>query len=98
MDIIGMHDGPPLVVHDPDTCAPWPCCIHRPSDHVATTWPLNWVGPYGGMQRVCPHHVGHPDPDDVAYRERAGIPWVDGHLCDGCCPSTDYAIVWDDCA
>lgn len=87
MDIIGMHYGPPLVVHDETTCAGTACCIHRPSDHVAVTWPLVWVGPFEGMARVCPHDQCHPDPDDKAYRINAGVAWVEWHRCDGCCPS-----------
>lgn len=89
MDLIGMHHGPPLVVHDADRCAGTACCIHNPSEHSASTWPLDWRGPLGGMERVCPHYVGHPDPDDVAYRLRMGIPWIDGHCCDGCCPAPE---------
>jgi hypothetical protein len=46
------------------------------------TWPQNWRGDKGMMERFCPHGVGHPDPDDlkVMTREGYGI-----HGCDGCC-------------
>ena len=30
------------------------------------------------MERICPHGVGHPDPDDVLNQDRV-------HGCDGCC-------------
>ena len=44
-----------------------PCCIHAPSDHHMRTWPMNWRGDTGVMERTCPHGVGHPDPDHMTY-------------------------------
>lgn len=66
------------------------CCIHNPSDHHMVTWPQNWRGDKGMMERLCTHtdedgsvhHVGHPDPDDLKVRTRSG--WG-VHGCDGCC-------------
>lgn len=58
------------------------CCIHNPSDHHMLTWPQNWRGDKGIMERLCPHGVGHPDPDDLKIRTREG--WG-VHGCDGCC-------------
>jgi len=47
---------------------------------------LNWRSDRRLMERVCPHGIGHPDPDDVAYRVSRGEPaTVAVHGCDGCC-------------
>jgi hypothetical protein len=43
------------------------------------TWPLHWRYDRGILERICPHGVGHPDPDDKASASD-GI-----HGCDGCC-------------
>lgn len=65
-------------VHTPDRCAGHHCVIHNPSDHHMRGWPLNWRDDWGIMERICPHGIGHPDPDDIG----------DGvHSCDGCCRS-----------
>jgi hypothetical protein len=72
-------------VHDPETCV-GRCPIHSPSDHHMQNWPLHWRDDRGIFERVCPHGVGHPDPDsmqrEVEYHEDtyAGV-----HGCDGCC-------------
>lgn len=86
MDLIGMHIGPPLVVHGPDDCAGEHCSIHNPSRHPLDTAPLHWRGHI--MERICPHRIGHPDPDDLAWRRRAGRPANTIHGCDGCCRTT----------
>lgn len=44
-----------------------PCCIHSPSDHHMRDWPMLWRSDTGVMERTCPHGVGHPDPDHMAY-------------------------------
>lgn len=92
---------PGLVVHDPEACKGQHCCVHNPSDHHMKDWPLNWRGDKGIMERICPHGVGHPDPDDLAHRHRVAqqrsagkadsIYWLEDvntstiHGCDGCC-------------
>ena len=58
------------------------CCIHNPSDHHMLTWQQNWRGDKGMMERLCPHGVGHPDPDDLKVRTTS---WAGTHGCDGCC-------------
>ncbi|GAA2608619.1 hypothetical protein GCM10010399_44310 [Dactylosporangium fulvum] len=88
-DLIGMHFGGPLLVHDPARCAGQRCCIHNPSDHLMRDWPQLWRDDRQLMERVCRHGAGHPDPDDLDYKRRTrgdeyahyeGI-----HGCDGCC-------------
>jgi len=78
-DLVGMQVAEPvfgeqagmalLQTHAADKCAgrEIPCCIHRPSAHRMVTWPMNWRGDTGVMERICPHGVGHPDPDHMAY-------------------------------
>lgn len=65
------------------------CCIHAPSDHKMKTWPRLWRTDGGFMERICPHGVGHPDPDDLAFRRRRFSKHVAEmyaiHGCDGCC-------------
>lgn len=77
-------------VHDPDDCDGRGCVVHHPSDHNMVDFPLAWR--HGGMfdikpphfERMCPHGVGHPDPDDVAYWKSQGED-ISVHGCDGCC-------------
>lgn len=79
-----------LNVHERGQCAGEWCCIHNPSDHHMQEWPLNWRGDRRIMERLCPHGVGHPDPDDAAFRRRVAkkhSAYFDqgAHGCDGCC-------------
>ena len=65
------------VTHSPDKCKGQHCCVHNPSDHHMKDWPQNYRTDRGITERICPHGVGHPDPDD---------PTTDTtHGCDGCC-------------
>jgi hypothetical protein len=72
-------------VHSPLNCAGEHCCIHNPSEHHMVGWPQSWDSTKRQMERVCPHGVGHPDPDDPASGTRAGSV----HGCDGCCISPE---------
>ncbi len=85
--ILGVQQGPTALVnvHDPAACAGRACVIHGPSGHHMAGWPLNWRDDRGLMERICPHGIGHPDPDDVAYRERVNQRGFGVHGCDGCC-------------
>lgn len=71
-----------LHVHDPDTCWGETCTVHNRSDHHMRSWPQNWRGDRGLMERLCPDNgVGHPDPDEIHLdRDGRGV-----HGCDGCC-------------
>jgi hypothetical protein len=79
-------------VHNRDDCIGRPCVIHEPSDHHMAGWPTNFrtggpldiKGPH--MERVCPHGVGHPDPDDLAFWKSRGQDYG-VHGCCGCCTS-----------
>ena len=64
-------------VHSPSVCAGEFCCIHNPSNHHMAEWPQAWREDRYLMERICPHGIGHPDPDDLN-------PDIT-HGCDGCC-------------
>lgn len=85
-------DGVLLMAHNDGLCADEKaCCIHNPSDHPMVGFRRFWRGDRGLMERICPHGVGHPDPDALAYKQsvmsesayKAGA--YDVHGCDGCC-------------
>lgn len=66
------------------------CCIHNPSDHHMVTWPQNWRGDRGVMERFCPHGNGHPDPDDLAVKTTK---WASLHGCEcGCCVKPEGTV------
>lgn len=70
-------------VHDGVECAGRPCVIHNQSQHHMLDWTLNWRSDRGIFERMCPHGIGHPDPDN-----QEGYNSV--HGCDGCCrPPTE---------
>jgi hypothetical protein len=75
-----------LRTHGPSKCEGRPCCIHHPSPHRMREWELNIRFDRGIAERICPHGVGHPDPDDATYRRTLPGEYDDGiHGCDGCC-------------
>ncbi len=65
------------------------CVIHSPSAHSMRDFPTHWREDRGLMERICPHGIGHPDPDQLAFIARTqGINearWESVHGCDGCC-------------
>jgi hypothetical protein len=73
-------------VHKRKDCAGRHCVIHNPSPHHMREWRLVWRADHfpSHMERQCPHGIGHPDPDDVAFWTSQGEP-VGIHSCDGCC-------------
>lgn len=77
-------------VHSPEDCAGHACVTHNPSEHSMRSFPTHWrSGGFGDikpphMERICPHGIGHPDPDDAAYLKSVGED-VGVHGCDGCC-------------
>jgi len=90
-----IHSRPVLHTHSPSVCAGQRCCIHNPSNHHMNHWPLvhrmDRQVVRNGMkltlsERICPHGVGHPDPDSLdwlARYDRRDVWQV--HGCDGCC-------------
>ena len=66
-------------VHELGQCKVGPCPIHNPSNHCMSTFPTHWREDRKIMERICPHGIGHPDPDCM-YAKRDSV-----HGCDGCC-------------
>lgn len=88
--LIATGDGKYWRTHAEGTCSGEFCCIHNPSDHHMREWQLN-IRAYdnGTTERICPHGIGHPDPDALAHELRL-MPgeegkWLGVHGCDGCC-------------
>ncbi len=72
-------------VHPAGTCAGTYCVIHNPSPHHMRDWPLNFRNDLALMERICPHGVGHPDPDSLAFQKTLGNDYKSVHGCCGCC-------------
>jgi hypothetical protein len=75
-------------VHDPAQCAGRHCVLHNPSDHHMRDWPTLFRTDKHQMERTCPHGIGHPDPDDLAWHVSEGRDYLGVHGCDGCCGNT----------
>lgn len=71
------HDVLLCRVHASAACAGRPCPLHNRTDHHMRGFPQHYREDRGFMERICPHGVGHPDPDCI----RADPV----HGCDGCC-------------
>lgn len=68
-------------MHSQGTCLGEHCTIHNRSNHSMRIFPQHWRGDRMLMERICPHGIGHPDPDEINLDK-------DGrsvHGCDGCC-------------
>lgn len=70
-----------VAIHFIDKCKGAHCVIHNPSDHMMRSFPTHWRSDRHIMERICPHGIGHPDPDDIT---KDGV-----HGCDGCCRTHD---------
>lgn len=72
-----------------DCSSETPCMFHYPTEHPMTEFPYHWRDDRMIMERLCPHGIGHPDPDQYQYwvnqegRREADAQMV--HGCDGCC-------------
>ena len=79
-------------LHPASACADRDSCvIHRQSDHNMRAFQLRWrtaqvydIKP-SHFERICPHGIGHPDPDDMGYWRSVGEESMGVHGCDGCC-------------
>jgi hypothetical protein len=71
-----------MYTHDEGTCYGEFCTIHNRSEHSMRSFPQNWRGDSGIMERICAHGIGHPDPDEYKL---IGQPHLKTHGCDGCC-------------
>ena len=81
--------GQRLWVHSKEDCKGEHCVIHKPSEHAMRYFPTHWRDDRKLMERICPHGIGHPDPDDLAFkRSHYGDEFANAegiHGCDGCC-------------
>lgn len=71
-----------LWTHRREECAGENCTIHNRSQHPMRSFEQHWRADRAIMERICPHGIGHPDPDD--YRLATGAD-NGTHGCDGCC-------------
>lgn len=78
-------------VHPNFACKNEACTIHNRSDHCMRSFPQEWRTDRAIMERICPHGVGHPDPDEYKIRGEKGK-YELYHGCDGCCEGA-YASV-----
>jgi len=69
-------------VHDENLCEGNPCTIHNRTNHSMRSFKQHWRSDRCIMERICPHGIGHPDPDEhkltIDSHEKI-------HGCDGCC-------------
>lgn len=65
-------------VHNDGACGRLHCTLHNPSNHIMVEFPQLWREDRRIMERICPHGIGHPDPDEVRNFNKM-------HGCDGCC-------------
>ncbi len=79
--------GQKVRVHNASICEGENCSIHNPSNHIMKDWPTHWRNDRKLMERICKCGVGHPDPDDLKYKESIGmnIKVEEIHGCCGCC-------------
>lgn len=76
---VRLEGGEPIWAHRRRDCLGSPCPIHERTDHRMRGWPQHWRADRALMERLCPHGVGHPDPDQRRLAD-GGV-----HGCDGCC-------------
>jgi len=60
-------------VHPAAACAGRVCVIHAPTAHHMRDWPIHWH--HGIFERICPHGVGHPDPDQYPHWAQRAAAW-----------------------
>ena len=86
-------------VHPETECEGRLCPIHNRSDHPMRSFPQHWRADTKTMERICPHGVGHPDPDGYIYlvhtygAREAAVRFT--HGCDGCGHGPDDDAIFD---
>jgi hypothetical protein len=88
-----------MVVHAAGTCRyPDRCVVHNKSQHHMRSWPQWWREDRGMFERLCPHGIGHPDPDQVYYWRMTLVGRYanaeEVHGCDMCCVNPRPANNW----
>jgi hypothetical protein len=75
-----------LVAHPFTKCDGTVCALHNRTDHAMRSFPQHWRYDRGLIERICPHGVGHPDPDQRGYLvQRYGERRADAEFIHGCC-------------
>lgn len=86
--------GQSIRVHKKSQCEGTHCVIHNPSDHSMREFPTHWRDDIGVMERICPHGIGHPDPDGLTYIAKVhgqeAMRLVSVHGCCGDCSIKGY--------
>lgn len=80
--------GQSLLVHAEKDCSGAHCVIHNPSNHCMLEFPTHWRDDVQIIERICPHGIGHPDPDGLEHLRSVGHQYAEAasvHGCDGCC-------------
>ena len=75
------HSDVEILAHNPNDCLGPACTLHNRSNHHMRSWKQHWRQDKGIMERICPHGIGHPDPDSPWDSDDGN--WI--HGCDGCC-------------
>lgn len=89
---MGMERTAGIWHHPKDRCAGEHCPFHNPSQHAMAEEPMV-LRRSGLIERRCPHGIGHPDPDSLAFfirmyderGDRENGEALAVHGCDGCC-------------
>lgn len=78
-----------IQIHSRRLCEGRPCVFHNPSDHHMRHLKRNirYDRAYCLVERICPHGVGHPDPDSLAFVAAKTDSYASIHGCCGkrCC-------------
>ena len=83
MDLVTLENSDvQLYTHPEFACSGQYCTIHKRSDHSMRSFPQHWRIDRAIMERICPHGVGHPDPDEYRLMHSD---YEKVHGCDGCC-------------
>lgn len=87
VDEVYLDSGQHMYTHSHTQCAGRPCVIHEPTEHVMVGFRMVWRWDVALFERICPHGVGHPDPDQFWYWESKDTMYKAVHGCcsEGCC-------------
>jgi hypothetical protein len=80
------HSSETVMAHMKLDCVGRACPLHNRSEHGMRGWQQTWRSDIRIIERVCPHGVGHPDPDQFMFWDLRGeLVEKRTHVCDGCC-------------
>ena len=86
VELVKLVGGEEILAHTKDKCEGRACAVHNPSDHRMRAFPQHWRDDRALMERICPHGIGHPDPDHMAwYRTQRTVKDAYYESIHGCC-------------